>query len=77
MEKSQKHYAAQKKIQKCLYSVIIYIWNFRKDKPNSLWQKIDQLLKADGMGVIGRGHKGIFWSDENVHLDSGGEYTDV
>lgn len=77
MDKSQKHYTEQKKIQKSFYCMITYIYNFRKYKANLQWQKIDQFSRADGMGVIGRGHKGIFWSDENEHLDSDGDYTDV
>ena len=68
MNKSRKHYTEQKKIQKSLYCMITYICNFRKYKANLQWQKVDQFSRVNGVGVGGRGHKGTFWSDENVHL---------
>lgn len=40
MDKSQKH-AEQKMIQKNLYCMTIYIWNFREENPNLKWQKVD------------------------------------
>lgn len=42
MNKFQKHYTEEKKIQKSLYCMITYICNFRKYKANLQWQKVDQ-----------------------------------
>lgn len=61
MNKSQnsiKHYAEQKKIQKCLYCMITHTPNFRKDKPKLQGRKVDHFSRADGVGATGRGHKG-------------------
>lgn len=76
MDKSQK-LTPSKRDSNSLYCTITYIWNIRKDKPNLQWQKVDQSSRADGMGVIEKQHKGLFWSDENVQLDCDSDYPNV